>query len=206
MSATIGPARTAVRTATLTVLAALAAGAAAGPATAQAPTPATDEMTEVVRAVEGLDAMRSRLARTFTEGGAAADRETFRAVCAPVGRRARRVADEQGWRLEQLSEKFRNPDHRPDPEARSVLRRMEADSSLTAVWRRSRVEGRRGWRYFRRIVVEPSCLACHGAEEERPDFVKRGYPQDRAHGFRPGDLRGVYSVFVPEDTTSGSKP
>lgn len=205
MNATIGPARTTAPTATLTVMAALAAGAA-GPATAQAPTPATDEMTEVVRAVEGLDAMRSRLARTFTEGGAAADRETFRTVCAPVGRRARRVADEQGWRLEQLSEKFRNPAHRPDPGARSVLRRMEADSSLTAVWRRSRVEGRRGWRYFRRIVVEPSCLACHGAEEERPDFVKRSYPQDRAHGFRPGDLRGVYSVFVPADTASRPKP
>lgn len=205
MRATIGPARGTARTATLTAIAALAAGAFDAPAAAQAPTPETGEMTEVVRAVEGLDAMRSRLARTFTEGGAAADRETFQAVCAPVGRRARRVADEQGWRLQQLSEKFRNPAHRPDPEARSVLRRMEADSSLTAVWRRSRVEGRRGWRYFRRIVVEPSCLACHGAEEDRPDFVKRSYPRDRAHGFRPGDLRGVYSVFVAEDSTVRSE-
>ena len=29
--------------------------------------------------------------------------------------------------------------------------------------------------------------------------MKEGYPEDRAHGFEVGDLRGVYSVFVPED-------
>ncbi|MFO8099786.1 MAG: hypothetical protein R6T83_09240 [Salinibacter sp.] len=33
---------------------------------------------------------------------------------------------------------------------------------------------------------------------ERPDFVKEGYPDDRAYGFEPGDLRGIYAVFVPD--------
>lgn len=33
-----------------------------------------------------------------------------------------------------------------------------------------------------------------------PEFVQRTYPRDRAHGFAPGDLRGVYAVFVPADS------
>ena len=59
------------------------------------------------------------------------------------------------------------------------------------------MNGQAGIRYFRRIVVEPACLACHGEQSARPDFVLQGYPNDRAYGFAVGDLRGLYAVFVP---------
>lgn len=180
----------------------VAAAAAVRPAAAQAPVPPIDRAVEVVRAVESIDAMRSSLARTFSEGGAEADRETFRAVCRPVGQRARRIASEHGWRFQQLSRKFRNPDHAPDAEAAEVLRQLEEDRELSAVWRRTRLDGQPGWRYFRRVVVETACLACHGAKEDRPEFVRRTYPEDRAHGFAPGDLRGAYAVFVPVDSAA----
>lgn len=194
-------------TALLLAVGALAAGAAGAPAAvAQEPLPPADRTAAVVRAVEAIDGMRSSLARTFSEGGAEADRETFRAVCQPVGQRARRVAGEHGWRFEQLSRNHRAPDHAPDPEAEAVLHRMEEDTGLSGVWRRTRLEGRPGWRYFRRIVVEPACLACHGAKEERPAFVRKGYPEDRAYGFEVGDLRGAYAVFVPADSAPGSAP
>jgi hypothetical protein len=45
--------------------------------------------------------------------------------------------------------------------------------------------------------VESSCLACHGARDARPAFVKESYPQDKAFAFKAGDLRGAYSVFLP---------
>lgn len=181
------------------------AGQGAAPAVDR-PLPPAARTAEVVRAVEALDAMRSSLARTFSEGGAEADRETFRAVCRPVGERARRIAEENGWRLQQLSRRYRNPAHAPDAEAAEVLRRMAADPGLGAMWRATRLEGRPGWRYFRRIAVEPACLACHGAKGERPAFVRRGYPEDRAHGFAPGDLRGAYVVFVPVDSARRAPP
>ena len=60
-------------------------------------------------------------------------------------------------------------------------------------------EGQPGFRYYRRIIVEGSCLACHGARESRPQFVKDGYPDDRAYNFEAGDLRGVYSVFIADE-------
>jgi hypothetical protein len=47
--------------------------------------------------------------------------------------------------------------------------------------------------------VEASCLVCHGAKENRPQFVKDNYPQDLAYNFHVGDLRGMYAVFIPDD-------
>ena len=59
-------------------------------------------------------------------------------------------------------------------------------------------------RYFRRITVRSACLECHGRKEKRPAFVRERYPEDRAFGFERGDLRGVYSIFVPEPEPDGS--
>ena len=39
-----------------------------------------------------------------------------------------------------------------------------------------------------------------GKKSARPEFIAKNYPADRAHGFRVGDLRGAYSVFVADGT------
>lgn len=51
-------------------------------------------------------------------------------------------------------------------------------------------------RYFRRINVQASCLACHGLKDNRPEFVKKNYPQDLAYNFKVGDLREVCIQFL----------
>ena len=65
---------------------------------------------------------------------------------------------------------------------------------LTAFWERDE----QGVHYYRRINVQASCLACHGAKDSRPSFVKDKYPQDLAYDFQVGDLRGMYAVIIPE--------
>jgi hypothetical protein len=60
------------------------------------------------------------------------------------------------------------------------------------------VDDQPGTHYFRRINVEASCLACHGRKGDRPQFVQERYPQDLAYDFNPGDLRGMYAVFLPD--------
>jgi hypothetical protein len=75
---------------------------------------------------------------------------------------------------------------------------MEDDPALMGMWVKTSMDGKAGVRYFRRITVEPACLACHGPKDSRPQFVKDGYPYDRAYGFDVGDLRGLYSVFVAD--------
>jgi hypothetical protein len=152
---------------------------------------------DAVRAIEELDQLRSSLAGAFGEQGVPADRETFQQVCRPVGLRAREIAERNGWMVQQLAAKYRNPAHALDPEADRVDAMLRADPDLGGLWIRTSMQGREGVRYFRRIVVERACLACHGADEDRPDFIKGGYPDDRAFGFAVGDLRGLYAVFLP---------
>jgi hypothetical protein len=156
--------------------------------------PDAQVLAKVVREIEGLDAMRSALAGSFS---GEPDLSTFAQVCRPVGAQAMRLAEENGWVVAQLAEKYRNPGHRLDSEAEHAYRLLAEDPGLMGIWVRAELEGRSGYRYFRRIVVEATCLACHGAKEDRPQFVKDGYPEDRAYDFAMGDLRGLYSVFVP---------
>lgn len=154
-------------------------------------------LARVVRETEGLDGLRSALARSLSAGGAP-DLETFQRVCRPVGLRAKHVSRETGWTVEQLAVRYRNPAHAPDREARDVQSRLAATPGLMGMWLRTSQGGVAGFRYFRRITVEPACLACHGAKDARPAFVRERYPRDRAYGFQPGDLRGLYAVFVPD--------
>jgi hypothetical protein len=155
-------------------------------------------LSRAVEAVEQLDALRSGLAATFGARGVPADRETFQQVCRPVGLRAREIAEQNGWKVQQQALKNRNPGNALDEPARRAYGLMEADPALNGLWSRSSLAGKAGIRYFRRITVERACLACHGARDTRPAFVREGYPDDRAFDFSVGDLRGVYSVFIPD--------
>ncbi len=152
---------------------------------------------DAVSEVEQLDALRSSLAKAFGERGVPADRETFQQVCRPVGMRAREISERNGWAVQQLAARFRNPANALDQEAERIYAMMRTDPELSGIWLRTSVQGREGVRYFRRIVVENACLACHGAKDDRPDFVKQGYSEDRAYDFAVGDLRGLYAVFLP---------
>jgi hypothetical protein len=157
-----------------------------------------DKLGTAVAEIEQLDAMRSSLASSFLQTGAPADKAAFGAVCKPVGMKMMQGAKDNGWVAQQLSTKYRNPKNAADPEAVHHLRAFERDQALRAVVLRTTRDGIAGTRYLRRIDVEASCLLCHGAKDARPAFVQEEYPEDRAHGFAVGDLRGAYSVFIPD--------
>jgi hypothetical protein len=170
------------------------------PQPAERPTPTgTLAVADAVQAIEGLDSLRAGLAGALTTEDRPVDLATFQQVCAPVAARARRIAAARGWTVEQLADRYRNPAHAADPEARTILSWMAGRPELTGVWLRTSNGSRSGIRYLRRIDVRRPCLACHGAKGEQPAFVVERYPDDRAYGFEVGDLRGVYSVFIPDD-------
>ena len=171
-------------------------------------TPPDSLKSAVTDVVTTVDMMRESLALTI-DSTETVDATTFGRVCKPVGQRARAFASSRGWAFQQLADKFRNPSHAPDPQAERIHDIFEASPDVEEKWRRATLNGTQGWRYFRRITVQRSCLACHGAKDKRPAFVKAGYPDDRAYGFAPGDLRGMYAVFVPDSVsgvTSGATP
>jgi len=154
-------------------------------------------LSAVTTAVEEVNDLRIALAGALP-AGAKVDETTFAQVCKPVGARVQALAQEHGWTFIQMSDKFRNPKHKADTEAENALKAMRADPNLQGFWTTAKVGGKVNQRYFRRITVEPSCLACHGSSEARPAFIKAKYPDDRAFGFAAGDLRGVYSVAWTE--------
>lgn len=163
-------------------------------------TPPDSIRQDVETSIASLNEMRESLAATIDTP--AVDKRTVKRVCKPVGQRAKKLSADRGWTVQQLAKKYRNPAHEPDEEARRLHEEFATSPELTERWIRTTRNGHEGWRYARRITVESSCLACHGPKEKRPTFVKQGYPEDRAYGFEEGDLRGIYSVFVPDTSTS----
>lgn len=169
-----------------------------------AETPPDSIRKAVERTITSINDMRESLAATIDTP--TVDKSTFQRVCKPVGKRMKQVSAEQGWRMQQLARKYRNPAHTLDEEARRLYERFAESPDLTDTWIRTSRENTEGWRYARRITVQSSCLACHGPKEQRPEFIKKGYPEDRAHGFEAGDLRGLYTVFVPDSVAPTTPP
>lgn len=162
---------------------------------AQAQTP--HPIAQAVQAAEEVDAMRRRLAPQTLRQKEVSE-TTFGQVCKPVGARAEQIAQEKGWQFLQMAEKFRNPSHKADKGATRAIERFKSEPSLQGFWIRTEAPEEPGIRYFRRITVEKACLACHGEKENRPEFIRKKYPEDQALGFKEGDLRGIYSILIPE--------
>lgn len=161
--------------------------------------PDSTELSKAVQEIERLDALRSGLASTLEGRTEEPTLQTMKEVCCPVGMRAMQLGEENGWQVKQIATKYRNPDHAPDNlKAQIALAKFQQDQDLMGFWDRETINHQLGTRYYRRITVEQSCLACHGSKERRPQFVQENYPQDLAYDFRVGDLRGMYSVFIPD--------
>lgn len=165
-----------------------------------APTiPNPNGLARAVEEIESLDAMRSGLAASLEGRTAEPTAQTMQEVCRPVGMRAIQLGQENGWQVKQIAKKYRNPAHAPDNlPAQMALAKFEQNPELVGFWDREMITGQAGTRYYRRIEVEASCLACHGLKDRRPQFVKDNYPQDLAYDFDVGDLRGMYAVFIPD--------
>lgn len=129
-------------------------------------------------------------------------------VCSVEARAiAARLSRAGGWQIGRTSLKVRNPANRPDGWERRVLqefeRRRAEGVAPEALERLATVAGAEGerLRYMRAIPTGGLCLACHG-EHLAPEVaatLKRLYPEDRARGFRPGDLRGAFTLSRPLD-------
>lgn len=157
------------------------------------------ELAKAVQEIELLDSLRSGLASTLEGRTEEPTMQTMKEVCKPVGMRAMQLSQEQGWQVKQIASKYRNPTHAPDTlPSKIALARFAQNPDLMGFWHRETVNGEEGTRYYRRINVEASCLACHGGQGDRPQFVKDNYPQDLAYDFQVGDLRGMYAVFIPD--------
>jgi hypothetical protein len=156
-------------------------------------------LSKAVVAMEQLDQMRISLASTLEGRTEEPTIETMKEVCKPVGMRAIAISKENGWQVRQVASKYRNPDHAPaNTQEREVIDLFSRHPEINGLWEPAVAEQGAGLNYYRRINVEPSCLACHGTKASRPAFIKANYPVDKAFDLAVGELRGMYAVHLPE--------
>ncbi len=115
---------------------------------------------------------------------------------------ARKLSLKSGWHLKRTSLRVRNPKNAPDAWERRVLKKFTAEISAgrnlhTLEYGEVVVEdGKRVFRYAKAIPTGKICLMCHGAKI-RPALRRKIlelYPEDKAVGFREGELRGIFSL------------
>ncbi len=121
---------------------------------------------------------------------------------------ARMHGEDQGWSVRRTSMKFRNPDNAPDPWELMVLQSFEsrkaAGEDPAAIDHAAFVtqDGKRVFRYMKAIPTGEVCLNCHGAAEVKPAVAAKlaeFYPDDKARGFKVGDIRGAFTIMQPAD-------
>jgi hypothetical protein len=120
---------------------------------------------------------------------------------------AKAASDETGWSVRRVSLRNRNPKAIPDAWERAALEdfdRRAAAGEPPATLEKAElvvVDGARTYRYMRALPVQPLCLACHGDPAQMSPAVKERlkalYPDDKAVGYAPGQIRGAMTIRKP---------
>ncbi|MBK7060224.1 MAG: DUF3365 domain-containing protein [Rubrivivax sp.] len=120
---------------------------------------------------------------------------------------ARAASQQTGWNVKRVSLRNRNPKAVPDAWERAALedfdRRAAAHEPAATLERHEAVQedGKTVWRYIHTLPTGELCLGCHGAQEQLSPAVKAKlvalYPDDRATGYRIGDIRGAMTLKKP---------
>lgn len=103
----------------------------------------------------------------------------------------------------RTSLKVRNPDNAADAWEKKVLESFEARKAKgedPATLEHHEVVGNK-FRYMKAIVIpaDMPCLKCHGEQLDQAvqTKLKALYPNDKATGYKTGDLRGAITIDQP---------
>lgn len=142
--------------------------------------------------------LMAALGKALAEGGVP---EAIR-VCA---RDAMELTEESGkvdaaiLSIERRTDRWRNPGNRADEVDLKAINAFREDPRLQE-WSQAEAEGI--LRYYQPLRIAAACIQCHGQRDEFPaevvKLLKKNYPEDRAIGYKEGELRGVIRVRLKE--------
>jgi hypothetical protein len=163
-----------------------------------------EERTAACRAVavDFMATLKAELMKAMRDGGPA----NAIKVCKDRGPEiAAQKSKATGWRVARTSLKVRNPANEPDAWERRGLESFEA--------RRAKGENvkdldhgevvtendKKVFRYMKAIQTRGICLRCHGTNIDPAvsSALREFYPQDKATGFKLGDIRGAFTITQP---------
>ncbi|WP_457679999.1 Tll0287-like domain-containing protein [Thermovibrio sp.] len=110
-------------------------------------------------------------------------------------------------KVKRVSDKYRNPKDKPTPQDLKVIKELKEDLKKGKLPKYViRKEGNY-FVYYKPILVAPFCLNCHGEPTRMSPEVlrvlKEKYPNDKALGYKAGELRGVFKVTIPQSEVKG---
>lgn len=122
-------------------------------------------------------------------------------VCRTLSPETEKKLSQSGLMVRRVSDRTRNPLHRPDELEAKVLSEWKAQMSEKKEIRPYAENTAEGFRFMKPIQIgNEACLQCHGDPAKMKSDVKAAlsklYPEDQATGYSMGELRGAISITV----------
>ena len=149
-------------------------------------------------AVEYQDRLRAQLQQAMKAGGPLLALDVCKGAAPTIAEEMDKASGATIWRV---SLQARNPKGVPDSWQQATLEqfraRRAAGEDPATIEAYERTQG--GFRYLKAIPMAELCAQCHGTEikPEVAAKIVELYPNDKATGFKPGDLRGALSISWP---------
>jgi hypothetical protein len=102
----------------------------------------------------------------------------------------------------RVSDKYMNPKDKPDDHEMTIINSYKTQlADGHEIQPHLETIGNDTVFYAPILILNPLCLNCHGKpgstmEQENYDFIKSRYPDDRAFGYKLGDLRGMWKIVL----------
>ncbi len=100
--------------------------------------------------------------------------------------------------IQRVAERNRNPENKLDDTSQEVFDSMKQAIQAGKKPEPIIVSSANKHVFFAPIRLEGACLSCHGTEDqigkENLAIIQSHYPNDKAVGFQPGDLRGMWRI------------
>jgi len=118
---------------------------------------------------------------------------------------AKKVNDsyEKGVSVKRISLKYRNPADKPTADEAKVLEELHTafDANKTVPKMLVKEISDNHYKVYKPIFINNGvCLQCHGVNGVRDDkaykLIEAKYPDDKAVGYKNGDLRGAFVVDI----------
>lgn len=110
---------------------------------------------------------------------------------------------EKGISVKRVSLKYRNPADKPMADETKVLEELHSAFNAKKELPKMVVKevGKNHYKVYKPIFIDKGvCLTCHGTGDARDKqaykLIKAKYPDDKAVGYKMGDLRGAFVVDI----------
>lgn len=152
--------------------------------------------------------LKGELVSAIKSGGPVKAIEVCNTVAPAI---AQAESEKHGWEVGRTSLKTRNPNNAPDEWEKAVLMKFEERAAAgespakMAHFEVVEQDGKQVFRFMKAIGMPPlenaPCLKCHGENIDPAVAAKLDelYPNDQARGYKPGMIRGAFTITQPMD-------